>query len=232
MKFKAILLIFSALLSTNVFAAGDGDEGDCPVTVYGGVDAVSSYIFRGAECAGASLQPSFGFDLSGLKVGFWGSTDTQWNVKEFDLCASYSIKGLTLGVTDYFGPYNRADGVKYGYMDNHIDEGMISYDFSELCGFGLSLAWYTNFAGDDDYSSYCNAAYNFSLSGVDCTASVGLTPYKGIYKDKFSFTDISLKASRSLAITPTFELPLFVQAIFSPVADNAFLVAGVSIVLP
>lgn len=232
MKKLYILLIFSILLSTNSFAAGDGDEKDGPVTVYGGVDAVSSYIFRGADCAGASLQPSIGFAAGGFKAGIWGSTDTQWDIKEFDLCAGYSVAGLTLGVTDYFGPFHKADGMKYGYWDNHIDEGMVSYDFSVLCGAGLTLAWYTNFAGDDDYSSYFNAAYTFSLHGTDCTASVGLTPYKGIYKDKFCFTDISLKASHSIALTPTLELPLFVQAIFSPVADNAFLVAGLSLTLP
>ena len=61
------------------------------------------------------------------------------------------------------------------------------------------------------------------------TPAIGFTPWKGYYHDKAAFTDISLKASKALVLSDKFSLPIFVQAIASPINDHVYLVAGVGI---
>ena len=61
------------------------------------------------------------------------------------------------------------------------------------------------------------------------TPAIGFTPWKGYYHDKAAFTDISLKASKALVLSDKFSLPVFVQAIASPINDHVYLVAGVGI---
>ena len=73
----------------------------------------------------------------------------------------------------------------------------------------------------------------FTVSGnidvVKLTPAIGFTPWKGYYHDKAAFTDISLKASKALVLSDKFSLPIFVQAIASPINDHVYLVAGVGI---
>ena len=64
---------------------------------------------------------------------------------------------------------------------------------------------------------------------VILTPSVGFTPWKGYYHDKTAFTDISLKASKSIGVSKKISMPLFVQAIASPINDHVYLVAGIGL---
>ena len=85
-------------------------------------------------------------------------------------------------------------------------------------------------SGKRCYSSYINAAYEMACPvGVTLTPAIGFTPWKGYYHDKAAFTDISLKASKALVLSDKFSLPIFVQAIASPINDHVYLVAGVGI---
>ena len=85
-------------------------------------------------------------------------------------------------------------------------------------------------SGKRCYSSYINAAYEIACpADVTLTPAIGFTPWKGYYHDKAAFTDISLKASKALALSDQFSLPIFVQAIASPINDHVYLVAGVGI---
>ena len=53
-------------------------------------------------------------------------------------------------------------------------------------------------------------------------------PY-GYYSDKAAITDFSLKATKDVALSDKLSLPVFVQAIASPINDHVYLVAGVGI---
>jgi hypothetical protein len=100
-----------------------------------------------------------------FSIGAWGSTSFESSWREFDLYAGYSIGNFSVLVTDYFFPRNLPDGEGSGYFDysEHVFEATLGYSFGE--SFPLSLAWNTNFAGDDDYSSYFEASTPFR-SGV------------------------------------------------------------------
>ena len=38
-----------------------------------GADLVSEYIWRGAKCGDAAIQPTLGVSMAGIDLSFWGS---------------------------------------------------------------------------------------------------------------------------------------------------------------
>ena len=111
-----------------------------------GGDLVSTYVWRGVYQSGFSLQPEIGLSVGGFTVGVWGSTDLD-NFKEVDLSVGYSVRGFSVGVTDYWwGGQRLGDGrfapyFKYG--DTHYFEGTLAYEFGEK--FPLGISWSTMF---------------------------------------------------------------------------------------
>lgn len=207
-------------------------------TVNGKADLVSDYIWRGADQnSGCSIQPSLTLGYAGFSLNVWGSQSlTKWTdggAKEFDINLGYTIKNFSITVSDYWwSGVNRPYG---DYKNAHYFEGTLAYQFGE--SFPLSLSWSTMFAGADknengkqNASTYISASYPIALpADITLQPSVGFTPWKGYYHDKAAFTDISLKASKDIPITDKFNLPLYIQAIVSPVYDRTYLIAGMSI---
>ncbi len=201
-------------------------------------DLVSSYVWRGIYQTGPAIQPSLTLSYAGFSLIAWGSTDFDFDSpgKEFDLSLGYSYKGLSFAVTDYWWS---GEGARYfDYKDSHYLEGSVGYYFGDKIP--LSLTWNTMFGlnsdkklnGDNYFSTYIEAGYDFCVKGVDLTASIGVIPWTGLYHragtDGFDVSSISLKAGKEIGITDKFVLPLFVQCIFSPNQDNVYLVVGTS----
>ena len=206
-----------------------------------GGDLVSTYVWRGVYQSGFSLQPEIGLSVGGFTVGVWGSTDLD-NFKEVDLSVGYSVRGFSVGVTDYWwGGQRLGDGrfapyFKYG--DTHYFEGTLAYEFGEK--FPLGISWSTMFAGADKkengdraWSSYVELAYPFSVGSVDLTAAAGAAPWAapawlpGGY-DGFQISNVSLKASRAIPVSEKYEIPLFVQLAVNPQLNYMNLVIGLS----
>ena len=109
--------------------------------------------------------------------------------------------------------------------------------------FPLSVAWYTMFAGKDkklndsgelkqNYSSYLELNYPFSVKNVDLNVTCGAVPYKaeGIYTNSgFAVTNVALKGMTEIKINDKFSLPIFAQAIWNSCVEDAFLVFGVTL---
>ena len=206
-----------------------------------GGDLVSTYVWRGVYQSGFSLQPEIGLSVGGFTVGVWGSTDLD-NFKEVDLSVGYSVRGFSVGVTDYWwGGQRLGDGrfapyFKYG--DTHYFEGTLAYEFGEK--FPLGISWSTMFAGADKkengdraWSSYVELAYPFSVGSVELTAAAGAAPWAapawlpGGY-DGFQISNVSLKASRAIPVSEKYEIPLFVQLAVNPQLNYMSLVIGLS----
>lgn len=206
-----------------------------------GGDLVSTYVWRGVYQSGFSLQPEIGLSVGGFTVGVWGSTDLD-NFKEVDLTVGYSVRGFSVGVTDYWwGGQRLGDGrfapyFKYG--DTHYFEGTLAYEFGEK--FPLGISWSTMFAGADKkengdraWSSYVELAYPFSVGSVELTAAAGAAPWAapawlpGGY-DGFQISNVSLKASRAIPVSEKYEIPLFVQLAVNPQLNYMNLVIGLS----
>ena len=230
MNLKHALAILGMATVLPMAAQEDGSK----FFVNGKADLVSDYVWRGAyQGSGVSVQPSLTMGYGGLSLNVWGNQSLSKEAKEFDINLSYTLKNFTLTVSDYW--WTGVDQ-PYGHYDKqHFFEGTLAYTVSEK--FPLTLSWSTMFAGadkDEDgdlrASTYVNASYPFALPlCITLTPSVGFTPWKGMYWDKAGVTDVALKASKDIVSTEHFTIPLYVQAIVSPVYDRTYLVAGMSI---
>ena len=232
---KIVLLALGMAMSMTTFA-----QDEIETTISG--DIVSSYIWRGQDLGGVSLQPTLGIAYKGLSLTAWGNyglADPD-DTKEMDLTLAYTIGGFNIGITDYWtndGADPEARYFKYdAHGTNHVFEANIGYDF----GFA-SLQWFTNFAGNDGtnkdgkraYSSYFEISAPFKLASVDWTATAGAVPfattsYNG-WTSGFAVTNLSLKATKDIKITDTFSVPIFGQVVANPCSQKAYLVLGLTL---
>lgn len=207
-----------------------------------GTDVVSAYIWRGQENGGVSIQPAASLGWKGLSLGAWGSFEvTPDNPcgKEIDVTLSYSVKGFTVGVTDYYIA-GSGDGKFFTYgnpqQTPHTFEANVGYDF----GF-LAVNWYTNFAGADyyygsghrAYSSYFQLDAPFKLGKLDWNATVGFVPYAtGFYAaDKataFHVNTAALRCGYDICFGK-FTLPVFAQFVVNPSSKDAYFLAGLTL---
>lgn len=217
-------------------------------------DFVSSYIWRGMYQTGVSVQPTLGFSVKGFSLTAWGSTDFDGTAssagnaaKEIDLTAAYTFgeSGLTVSVADLWWAGQGAG--KYFHFNSretaHHFEAGLAYTLP-VEKFPLSIAWYTMFAGMDkkdmndkgeykqNYSSYVELNYPFSLKSVDLNATCGIVPYEARNQygnNGFAVTNIALKGSTSIKITDSFSLPIFAQAIWNPCLEDTHIVFGITL---
>ncbi len=197
-------------------------------------DLVSSYIWRGQDMGGVSLQPGFGISYCGFSVGLWGSSSFEKeDTKEVDITVGYAYKGFSVGITDYWFD----DGPGYfhyaSHKTAHVYEATLGYDFGPA-----AINWYTNFAGNDGvtskgkraYSSYVQASAPFYLGGLDWSAEVGATPWATTFYNAsgFAVINVGLGTSKTFAVSDMFGLTVYAKAICNPRNDKVYLVAGIS----
>lgn len=231
MKVRRMFFIAVTILFSNFVAA---QEDKVETTV--GADIVSQYIWRGQDLGNVSLQPTLGIGYKGLSLTAWGSVGLVTDdTKEFDITLSYSTGGFNVGVTDYWfnaglDPKNRY--FKYdAHGTNHLFEVNIGYDFGVV-----NAQWFTNFAGNDGtnnkgeraYSSYFELSAPFRLATCDWSASLGLVPYAttSYGTTGFAVTNLTLKATKEIAVSDRFSIPVFAAVTGNPCSQKAYLVVG------
>ncbi|MFV0585845.1 MAG: hypothetical protein ACK5NR_01350, partial [Bacteroides reticulotermitis] len=91
------------------------------------------------------------------------------------------------------------------------------------------------FAGNDyrengkrAWSSYFELSYPFRVRDVDMNIEAGLTPWEGMYSDKFNVVNIGFSATKELKITSDFTLPVSGKLIANPYEEQVYFVFGIS----
>ena len=202
-----------------------------------GSDIVSSYIWRGQDLGGVSLQPTLGLEYKGISLSAWGSVGLAdpADTKEFDITLGYTIGGLNIGITDYWFNAGLDPQDRYFKYDahgtNHVFEANIGYDFGVV-----SAQWYTNISGNDGvnkdgkraYSTYVELAAPFKLATCDWTATVGAVPYATDFygTNGFAVTNLAVRASKDIKVTDSFSIPIFGEVSANPCSQKAYLVVG------
>lgn len=231
----AVIVIFPALAQ---------DDKKISFTVQG--DLVSSYVWRGTYNAGASLQPALGMNIGGFSLTAWGSKEISGPHKEIDLTVAWSLDNLTLSVSDYWWDGEKQNSRlennnnRYFHFNNHNTshylEAGIGYTISEK--FPLSAAWNIMFWGADkkadggqNYSSYVELNYPFTVGNIDLQATLGASPYdSGLYDvSRFAVCDLGLSASKQIKISNSFSLSVFTKLIFDPAHEDTHLVFGLTL---
>lgn len=201
-------------------------------------DLVSTYMWRGIKCGSASVQPSAEVAIKGFSAEIWGSTEFSGKNNEIDLTLAYEYKKLTFILTDM---YIRNDDERSNFFNyrphttGHTLEPGIMYTVSDK--FPLSAAWYTIIAGNDykenqkrAWSSYLELKYPFRVAEkIELEAEAGLTPWKGLYANRFNVSNLALKATREIRVTPHFSFSIFGQLVVNPHEKKSYFVAGVTL---
>lgn len=198
-------------------------------------DIVSQYYWRGQDLGAISLQPTLGIGYKGLSLTAWGSVGISEpsDTKEFDLTLAYETGGFHVGITDYW--FNSPNKRYFSYASHetsHLFEANVGYDFGPV-----AINWFTNFAGNDGvnkdnkraYSSYVELTAPFKLGGCDWEAALGAVPYAtSSYSDAngFAVTNVSVKATKDIKVTDSFNIPVFAQVAANPSTEKAYLVVG------
>ena len=229
-------VLFTLVFSTiSVFAIAQDSKGSFSV----GADIVSSYVWRGVPQdvtypkGTPNIQPFAAYTIVGFTIGAWGSSSFTGTVKEFDIYATYAISSLlSVTVTDYNWNFSQSY-FAYGTETDHVLEGTLSYAGVE--SFPLSATVNTMFYGadkktdgDQAYSTYLELAYPLS-SSAKVFVGASLTESLNYGTDGFGVTNVGIKVSKAIEITDKFSLPVYGIAGFNPKAENAFLVAGITL---
>lgn len=229
---KTFLSLCIACLGISPVLASDDESVELEI----GADVVSTYVWRGQDCGGFSIQPGASLSWKGLSFEVWASaevfnSDNVANLKEFDLILSYEVGGLTVGVTDYSycaGKY--LSDWTFNGNSTHQLEANLSYDFGPV-----ALAWNTVLTGDDynsdgdrAYSSYVEISAPFKLGGLECSAAVGACPWEDSFttggeNQGFNVVNCSFTATKELK-----GIPFMGQIVYNPQSEATFFVVGVS----
>ena len=202
---------------------------------------------------------SFVKKVAALAVVFSMASSTLANAQEEDGKVSFSVQGDLVSSYIWRGFYQtgptlsvaslwwagqgscRYFNFKSHETDHHFEAGLAyTLPIEKL---PLSITWNFMFAGQDkdkngnqNYSSYVELNFPFTVKGVDLNATCGVLPYDagittygGDVNSGFAVTNVALKATKDIKITDSFSLPIFTQAIWNPRMEDAHLVLGISL---
>ncbi len=214
MRNKFILLAL-ALLCVGAFPyqAHANDSDGHGVSLEVGADLVSSYLWRGQNLGGLSIQPSVTLDWRGLYLSGWANIGADnWKFEELnpemDITIGYDNYGFKLDLTHlyYFGGSKYFMGLgdpnnKLGDSSMELHAGIDIGEWVSLVP--LTIDWHTTILGWDPvlgddgqpvlnangnakraYSTYIQVGYDFELPlDIILGLKVGFTPWKGYYSD-------------------------------------------------
>lgn len=235
-------LVFITLMGLSLPSVVKAEEPTKGVSLELGGEVVTSYIWRGQECGGFSMQPSatLNFGNTGLSFGAWASIELcgpkEWaNMTEFDLSLAWSKGDLSLALNDYsFCTGQYWGDWKFNNSACHNFEANVAYDF----GFA-SLSWNTVLTGPDhilkddqlkrNYSTFVEVNVPWKIKEIVGQATVGASLWGDAFtsadgSEGFKIYDIGLSASKSL----NDHLTLNCSVITNPQTDRTYFVVGLA----
>jgi uncharacterized protein (TIGR02001 family) len=203
-------------------------------------DIVSRYIWRGmALSSSPAFQPGISCTLGNFEIGSWASyTFATEPLQEVDLYLAYSVSNLTASVYDYYNPFEIDTTENYfdwnGKTTRHMLEGSIAWSGIGDLPFTFLLAtiFYGNDRDEEDnnnYSTYFEASYAFELKeGKEFNVFAGITPFSGMYAEKFALVNLGCSLMKEIKITDNFSVPLTGSLVINPDARKVYAVFGIT----
>ena len=216
---KQILSACALLLGVSSVAPLCAQErGDWSMTV--GADAASSYLWRGLNLAGPSIQPSVYFDYEkgdwAVSMGVWGSKTLLNNeYDELDLSLEATWRNFTLTLLDY------GDDYSVSWQEGHFLDLGLSYTLSE--DIPVTFSWYS-VLNQPALPSYFEVAYDFSVSVVDFSVAAGVLPFASEYyeSDKAGVCNLNLSAGHEFEFKHGGSMPVSAQVVYNPMWNDFF----------
>lgn len=201
----ALALVCAGAFPYKAYANNDGtNTKSIGLSLEVGADVVSSYLWRGQNLGGISIQPSITLDWNGLYVSGWASIGADnWTFAnlcpELDVTIGYDNYGVQLDLTHLYYFEGDAYFPKNGFKAQEFEssstmEAHVGFHLGDLVERApLSIDWYTTIYGNDCYlndqgewqrawSTYIEVGYAFNLPlGILLDTRVGFTPWRGMY---------------------------------------------------
>ena len=203
-----------------------------------GADFMSRYVWRGVDFGESfSIQPTLEFGAGNFSIGSWASYSIAADgsgANEHDLYFSFGLGPVTLGMTDYYFP---GPGTTNFFDFSNGGDGAHFFEVNASVGgtddFPLSLSANVFVHNEPDNSVYIEASYPFSVEDVDLGVSLGIVPQESAFygTSNFGVTVLGLTATKEIAITESFSLPVTVMYVVNPTpgVERSFLVFGFSL---
>lgn len=228
-------IISSLALILSTFSFGYTQEKtNNPISFDLGADITSSYIWRGLQLDNAPNIQGWGeLSAGNFFIGAWASSNFNGNFAETDVYVGYTLGNLTATLTDYFS--GSEDAFNYKKEETgHSGELMLEYSISDafplkltagtiVFGSDLKLDYIDDaeepyFKDNNNYSTYLELMYPFTVGAVDFEFAIGGTTHESYYysSEGAAITNINLKTSKSVKITSEFELPIAFQVVVNP----------------
>lgn len=189
-----------------------------------GADLYSSYVWRGVQYGGPSVQPYVDYTKGGFSIGAWGSAGFDGTM-EMDLYASYGFDfGLSIGATDYYYP-----GTEYFEFSDSIGAHGFELNLAyEVKGLSLSANYMLNEAGGAGTAGgdmYFELGYSFKSLDLFVGAGDGWHTPDG----EFGVVNVGIGTSKEIPITEKFSLPVSGSVILNPTTEQFYIVVGISL---
>ena len=211
---RIIIILALALIGVSAFSfkAFAQEKQESAFFYEVGADLVTSYLWRGQNLGGLSIQPSVTLGWKGLYLCTWANIGTDnWRFQnlypELDITIGYDNYGVQLDLTHlyyfygdkYFQGLTDANNESSTTMELHA--GINIGEWAEIVP--LSIDWYTTVLGYDPildadenpvlnengnakraWSTYIQVGYDFYLPlDIVLGLKVGFTPWQGMYSD-------------------------------------------------
>lgn len=242
---KKFIFILATIFTISTGVSAQERKG---IAISGGADIVSGYVWRGVSQAGVSFQPTLAMTVGNFSATAWGSVDfASTTYKEMDITLAYALGPVTLSVADLYWEGSSADRgttdrnyFDFGATSPHRIEFGASWCVSEKVP--VTLSWNTivfgaidvNSKGKRAYSSYVEAAYPFSVKGVDMKAGVGIVPWNayGTYgiDRNFYVQNVFINAGKMWDIkgAESMQIGFFTNLICNPALEDVNFVGGIA----
>ncbi len=189
-----------------------------------GVDIYSSYVWRGTNFSGPSIQPYIDFSAGGFSLGAWGSQGYD-GFQEMDLYMSYGFDfGLSLGLTDYYYPGTE-------FFDYSTETGAHAFEINagfEVGALSLAANYILNEAGGAA-SAGGDMYYEIGVAAGSVDLFLGAGDGWHTPDGEFGVCNLGIGTSKEIQITDSFSLPVSGSAILNPTTEQFFIVVGISL---
>lgn len=250
-----LLLLFAFLCNVTIIIAQNEDSSFFKTKV--SADFVSNYVWRGVYCysplgnqmvLAPGFQPTIGLIMGNFEIGSWGATDFTGAYKEVDLYATYSLKGFSATIYDYYWDLAWQGKNYFDYDEDktsHIIEATLAYKSTKI-PFSVSVNTFVygadkkydkktaTFTTDNNYSTYIELGYSFKVNNSDIDAFIGATPADGYYGDGYGSVDgfavvnVGATGYKTVKFSEHLETKLKTSLIFNPQQEKSYLVLGLS----
>jgi hypothetical protein len=189
----------------------------------------SRHIWRGEKLGTTpALEPSATLSAGRFSFNIWASLTTNNSYSEIDLIPAYQFDDFQLSLLDYYNPVSGENNQYLNFekgrtrhsMELTIDNYAVEKRrFKWLIGTFL-LGDKNDETGNPYFSTYLEFKYPFTVLGIDAEPFAGITPFHGLYAEKFAIINSGISFSKAFELSTRLSVPITVAYTYNPYQDK------------